>query len=236
VLQQLNAKVNEKMATMVRSIEAALEHMRVGAVKGNVVDADGVSVLYDLFTEFNVQQPTDVNYDFGSLADGELRKMCAGIVRSIQDVLGATPIAGVHAIAGDNFFDALVSEPEVRDSYKNTSMATVLREGYVRPDGERIYGAFEFGGIVFENYRGGVGGTPFVASDVCHHFPVGVPDLFRMNFSPANYLQTVNSAGLPLYAKTTPDPKDRWVDIDVQTNPLPYCTRPAVLIRGISGT
>lgn len=236
VMESIGAKVNEKLQTMLTSIQATLEHMRVGAVKGQVMDADGVTVLYNLFTEFGISAPADANFDFGSHADGYLRKTCADIVRRMQDSLGNAPISGVHAICGNAFFDDLLQDAEVRDSYKQTPMAQVLREGYVYPNGLKVYGAFEFGGIVFENYRGSIGGTPFVDADECHMFPVGVPDLFRIQFAPANYTQTVNTIGLPVYAKTTPDPKDRWVDIDVQSNPLPYCTRPRVLIRGIRGT
>jgi hypothetical protein len=237
-LESIQAKVNERLSTMVQSIEATLEHMRIGAVKGIVLDADGTTELYNLFTEFGISQPADVDFDFGDhTADrGELRAVCASIVRSIQDSLGAAPIMGVHAVCGDSFFDSLLQEQEVVLSYRGTPMAMVLREGYVYPNNMRIYGAFEFGGIVFENYRGSVGGTAFVNTDVAHFFPVGVPDLFRIQFAPANYTQTVNTMGLPVYAKATPDPKDRWVDLDVQSNPLPYCTRPAVLIRGIKGT
>ena len=235
-LEQVQTKVSEKLDVMVQSLEATLEHLRVGAVKGTVVDADGSTVLYNLFTEFDVSPPEDADFNFGDLADGELRKKCADIVRRMQNTLGATPIMGVHSICGDNFFDALVSEPEIRDSFKNTPMSSVLREGFVYPNELKIHGAFEFGGIVFENYRGTIGGTAFVETDVCHLFPVGVPGLFTMAFAPANYMETVNKPGVPIYAKTTPDRGDRWVDIDCQSNPLPYCTRPSVLIRGISGT
>lgn len=235
-VESISAKVMEKLDTMVTSIQATLEHMRVGAIKGRVMDSDGVTVLYNLFTEFGISEPAVTNFDLGSHADGALRKTCAGVVRTMQDALGNAPISGVHAICGNLFFDELLSDAEVRDSYKQTPMAQVLREGFVYPNGLKIYGAFEFGGIVFENYRGSIGGTPFVDDDECHMFPVGVPDLFRIQFAPANYVQTVNTIGLPVYAKTTPDQKDRWVDIDVQSNPLPYCTRPRVLMRGIRGT
>lgn len=237
-LETIQAKVNEKLGTMTRSIAATLEHMRVGAVKGKVLDADGTTTLYDLFTEFNVSQPADEDFRFGEYSEtrGDLRAQVGGVVRRIADTLGAASITGVHSICGDNFFDQLLSEAEVVLSYRGTPMATVLREGVVMPNGMKIYGAFEFGGVVWENYRGSIGGTRFVDTDSCHFFPTGVPGIFKIKFAPANYTQTVNTIGLPVYAKTTPDPKDRWVDIDVQSNPLPYCTRPGVLIRGLNAT
>jgi hypothetical protein len=52
-------------------------------------------------------------------------------------------------------------------------------------------------------------------------------------FSPADFVETVNTRGLPRYAKVAPDSRfQRHVDTHVQSNPLPYCTRPEVLIRG----
>src|SRR5690606_26204575 len=102
--------------------------------------------------------------------------------------------------------------------------------------GQKVYGGFEFGGIVFENYRGSIGGTPFIGANDCRMFPVGVPDLFATAYAPANYIETVNTTGRPMYAKITPAPKGTHVDIDVQSNPLPYCTRPKVLMQGVDNT
>ncbi len=73
----------------------------------------------------------------------------------------------------------------------------------------------------------------YIGADKCHFFPVGVPGLFVNYFAPADYLEAVNTPGLPRYAKTAPDSSfNRWVDIQVQSNPLPICTRPNVLIQG----
>lgn len=36
--------------------------------------------------------------------------------------------------------------------------------------------------------------------------------------------------GLPLYARTIPDrDRDEWVRLEIESNPLPICTRPQVL-------
>lgn len=236
-LEVIQNKVNEKLGTMKQSLEATLEYQRVGAVKGVVYDADGTTVLYNLFNEFGITPYSDINFDFGDSADGDgrLRAKCADIVRKIGTALGATPFVGVHAICGDNFFDDLLKDQEVRESYDGP-MAAVLRDGYVYPNGLGIYGAFEFGGIVWENYRGSVGNNAFVNTEHAHFFPMGAPGLFKTAFGPANYMETVNTIGLPIYSKVTPDPKNTHVDIDAQSNPLVYCTRPKVLIRGIAHT
>jgi hypothetical protein len=236
-LQTIQEKLNEKYNTIVQSLDATLEHLRMGAIKGIVYDADGTTVLYNLFTEFGITPESLVDFDLDNPnGDGLLRQTCADVIRRMANNLGATPFMGVHAECGDAFFDNLLKNEEVRESYKGTPMAQVLREPYVYPNGKKVFGAFEFGGIVFENYRGSVGGTPFVNTNACHMFPVGAPDLFTMAFAPANYLETVNKPGVPMYAKVTPHPKNTHVDVDVQSNPLPYCTRPKVLMQGVDNT
>jgi hypothetical protein len=44
---------------------------------------------------------------------------------------------------------------------------------------------------------------------------------------------TANTIGLPRYAKQAVNQQfARWVMLHVQSNPLPICTRPRVLIKG----
>jgi Phage major capsid protein E len=66
-----------------------------------------------------------------------------------------------------------------------------------------------------------------------YSFPVGVPGLFRQYNAPADFVETANTIGLPRYAKQAVDQQfARWVMLHVQSNPLPICTRPRVLIKG----
>lgn len=229
--------VNGRLLTMSSSLDATLEHLRIGAIKGQILDSDGSTVIYNLFTEFGVSQEAEIDFDLDNAnpAEGILRKKCAQIVRTVGDNLGATPFTGIHCFCGDNFFDDLIAHKEVRDSYKGTSMAEVLRQGYTLPNnpGTKISGAFEFGGIVWENYRGKVGNVSYVDTNKAHFFPVGAQGLFKTYFGPANYMETVNTIGLPKYAKVSPDARfQKFVDIEAQSNPLPICTRPKVLMQG----
>ena len=51
--------------------------------------------------------------------------------------------------------------------------------------------------------------------------------------APADFVETANTIGLPRYAKQAVDQQfARWVMLHVQSNPLPICTRPRVLIKG----
>lgn len=226
--------VNERLEDAVTlSHDPTLEYQRLGALKGIIVNGDGTT-LYNLFTEFGVSQETEIDFDLdnASPASGALRKACAGAVRLIADNLGGVSYSGVHAFCGNAFFDDLLSHKEVVASYTGTPMAEVLRQGYVYPNGQQVYGAFEFGGIVWENYRGKNGSSAMVDTDKCHIFPMGAPGLFRTVYAPADFVETVNTIGLPRYARQYPSQNGKGVHLDTQMNALSYCTRPKVLMKG----
>lgn len=232
-LRSVQQLVNERLEDHALAHDPTLEFQRVGALKGIILNADG-STLYNLFDEFGVSQEAEVDFDLDNAnpANGALRKKCATVQRLVADNLGGVGYTGIHAVCGDSFFDDLLAHKEVTESYKGTPMAQVLREGYVYPSGLKVYGAFEFGGIVWENYRGKVGNTAFVDTDKCHIFPMGVPGLFRTVFAPADYVETVNTLGLPRYVKQYIAQNGKGVHLDSQMNPLSYCTRPKSLIKG----
>jgi hypothetical protein len=94
-------------------------------------------------------------------------------------------------------------------------------------------GSFEYAGIPFEEYRGKIGTVDFTDASRAYFFPVGVLGLFRQYNAPADFAETANTIGLPRYAKQAVDQQfARWVMLHVQSNPLPICTRPGVLIKG----
>lgn len=232
-LQTVQGLVNSRMQEHVlNGFDPTLEYQRVGAVKGIILNGDG-STLYNLFTEFSVSQEAEIDFDLDAAAPatGALRKKCAAAVRLLMDNLGAAPVIGIHAFCGNAFFDDLLGHREVEQSYAATPMASVLRDGYVYPNGLKIYGAFEFGGIVWENYRGLINGSAIIETDKCHIFPLG-GGLWRTVYAPADYMETVNTIGLPRYAKQFAMPNDKGVNLEMQSNALSYMKRPKALLKG----
>lgn len=227
-LEGIQLVIGQRTTTMSRSLDATLEHLRMGAIKGQILDADGSTILYDLFNEFGVSQHEVIDFDLDNAnpASGVLRKKCTQVSRMVSDELGAAAHAGIYCLCGDNFWDELTAHPEVRETFLNQQEAAQLREGLA-------YETFRYGGITFENYLGKVGNVEFIHADEAHFFPVGVPGLFKTYFAPANYAETVNTVGIPKYMKAALDPSfQKWVDLEAQSNPLPLCTRPKVLIKG----
>ena len=50
-------------------------------------------------------------------------------------------------------------------------------------------------------------------------------------YAPADYIETVNTVGLPFYAKQQLMDFDKGVEIETQSNPLCINTRPRTVIR-----
>ncbi|TDA49231.1 major capsid protein, partial [Burkholderia pyrrocinia] len=190
-LEALQTVVNRRLAKMRRQLDATHEFHRIGAIKGTVLDADGKRVLIDLWKYFDIDQ-TVIQFELGK-ADTELRTKCIEVQDAIEDALGATTYTGVRVLCGRVFWNKLISAKSVKETYLASVMAAQLR-GDARE-------AFDFGGCTFERYRGRVGDVGYVADDEAHAIPEGVPDLFISRFAPADYVESVNTTGIPYYAK-----------------------------------
>jgi hypothetical protein len=208
--------VNERLADLRAMHEVTLEHLRAGAIKGLVLDADG-STLLNLFTAFGVSQ-SDAEFDLA----GDVRAQTVAAQRQIEGVLGAEVVSGYRAFCGDDFFDALIEADSIKESLKYQESALLrgdLRSGFL------------YGGVTFENYRGSLGGTPFIPAGEAYVFPEGT-SIFATYFAPADFVETVNTVGLPVYAKQAIDDEfNRWVKLHTQSNPLAICLRPDAVVK-----
>jgi hypothetical protein len=227
-------KVGERMQTAGQSLEYTQEHARVGAIKGIVTYADGQTL--NLFIEYGLAAPAAINFPFSTKpGDGTIRKTCQQVIRTMGNNLDGQMFSGVEAICGDAFFDAMIMSDEVRATYLNQADASELRTAYV--SGGQTWGSFAFGGILWTNYRGyasvaGAASAPMVETDAAYFYPTGVPNLFPTVFAPADYIETVNTMGLPRYVKQYAMPNDKGVHMDTQMNALNFCSRPLALQKG----
>jgi hypothetical protein len=221
-------KVGERMQTAGQSLEYTQEYSRVGAIKGVVTYANGTTL--DLYKEYGLVQPAPINIPLSTKpATGNVRAACAAITRTMGSNLDGQSFTGIEALCGDAFFDALIACDEVRATYLNQTAASELRGPYV--DAGQIWGIFNFGGILWVNYRGYANNAPMIETDLAYLFPLGVPNLFPTVFSPADYIETVNTMGLARYVKQYNMPNDKGIHMDTQMNTLNFCTRPYALVR-----
>ena len=73
-------------------------------------------------------------------------------------------------------------------------------------------------------------GPPVAIGDKALLIPEGVPDLYISVFAPADYMETVNTQGIPYYSMIEPLPFNKGMAGEAQSNPLHLCTRPRAQI------
>ena len=224
-LEAMANVVTDHLQSMRNKHAITLEHLRMGALKGNILDADG-STLYNLFDEFEIT-PKTVNFALGT-ASTDVKKKCLEVLRHIEDNLRGEFMTGVHCLVSPEFFDALTSHSKVKEAYERWEEGAALRND--------MRSGFTFGGITFEEYRGQATDPDrntrrFIASGEGHCFPTGTAESFVTYFAPADFNETVNTLGLPLYAKQCPRKFDLGTELHTQSNPLPLCLRPGVLVK-----
>lgn len=230
-MEAIGGVMARHLETMRNKHAITLEHLRMGALKGKILDADG-SELINLFTEFQIAQQS-VSFEFSLGEDkGKLKEACLELLTQMENGLSGEFSTGIHVLCSPEFFRALITHAEVKTAYQNWQQGVVLIND--------MRSGFNYSGVTFEEYRGqasyvksdGTLGTRrFIAAGEAHAFPLGTVDTFATYCAPADFNETVNTLGQVLYAKQEPRKFDRGTDLHTQSNPLPMCHRPGVLIK-----
>ena len=226
-MAQLDAIINDHLQSLKNKHDITREFLKMGALKGLIVDGDG-STLYNLYTEFGISAKT---VDFALDVDTtEVVTKCFEVLRHMEDNLLGEVMTGCSCWSDSTFFDSLVTHPLVKDAYKYHQEASNRLGGDTRM-------GFNFGGISFSEYRASVANsagstTSFIAAGEAHFFPRGTNNTFTVYDAPADFMETANTIGMPYYAKMVPRKYNRGLDLHTQTNPLPMCKRPGLLVKG----
>ena len=228
-LAQVQQEIGKKMIRLDDDISLTEEHMNLGMIQGIVLDADG-SEIFNWFDEMDVLPNAEVDFDFANSSLAELRQKCRDIKRRMERNSKGAMISGIHAMTGDDFYDKLVTHPEIEKTYLNQQEARLLRGD---SEGD-VFDMFKFGGITFENYRGtDDNSTVAIEGDKCKIFPSRSRGVFVEARAPGESFQVVNRPGRRRYAQLIRDrDRDEWVRVEEKTYPLHICQRPALLESG----
>lgn len=207
-----------RLAKMRAQLDYTIEAHRLAAIKGNFVDVNGAEI--SLYTTFDVgsQQTVDFALNVGTT---KVRQKCMDVIAHIEDGLRGDAFTEVVALCGRDFWADLIEHPALKDTVQGWQAAQSLRAD------PRL--EIEFGGIRFIRYRGT--SLVSIANKEAFAFARGVPNLFITRFAPANYVETVNTIGLPYYSKSEPLPMNKGIALEAQSNPLNICTRPRAVVK-----
>ncbi len=220
--------VMERKLTRMRVKHAQTrEYMEVNALRGIVKDGAGAT-LYNYFTEFGLAQQA-VDFVLGT-AGTQVQAKVRDVLRKIETELKGETMSGVLALVSPEFFDKLIGHAKVEDAYRyfSSTGAQPLREDTRR--------RFPFAGIVFEEYNAtvtlstGVTET-LVAAGEGVAFPIGTLDTFLTYGAPANLIETVNTIGLPMYARQLARPDGSAIEVKTEASILPVNKRPRLAVK-----
>ena len=212
--------VQDELDRMRRNLAATITYHRMGAIKGLVLDADG-STLLDIYSAFGVaQQSQSMELD---QAGTDVRGLIVKAKRLSEKAVAGSMVNGFVALCGETFFDLLVNHGDTKEAFDRYMDGEMLRND--------PRSGFPFGGVVWRELYGKVGNTEFIGTNDAYLIPLGVQDLFITRWAPADYMETVNTLGIPYYAKQELRRMGKGVDLEAQSNPINLCTRPRAVVK-----
>ena len=229
-LDTVKTRADRKMINAVRDIRTTLEYHRVGGACGVLLDADGATVLENYFTVLGVAQPT-YNVAFGTSATQKFIGISADLLNTLEDALGNLAPTGEPPIelCGRTFWKRFISDSSVATAYQYfwaNQKTDPLRE-------DLRYADFEFGNIVWRQYRGQAANSGRFIPDAEAQLVIpGVQGTYLGVFCPPiDLVSKVNTRGLPIYPTVKVLDHDAGYEIRLQSNPLHIMTRPAAAIQ-----
>jgi hypothetical protein len=221
-VQSVMNVLKQKMTVAKGNLDLTLEYHRIGAIKGLILDADGTSPVMDMYATFGVSQSSQ-NFILGT-AGTRVKDKIADIKRTIRTKLGGRSFTGVEVLCSAAFFDSLTRHATIEKAFELYNQNSYARND---PRGS----AFNFGDVTFREYLGGVGAVDFITAGEAYAYPTGVSGLFQTAYAPAPYMETVNTTGLPYYAKQEAMAYNKGVEFEAQSNPINLCTLPETVVK-----
>jgi len=222
-VEAVQTKVAERLGKMKANLDLTLEFHRVGAIKGQVLDADG-SVLHDMYSIFGMTQ-TVVPWNIATVsAAGDVKQSSIDLKRAIQAALGGRSYKNALVLCSQGFFDDMVKHQSVAKAYSNFQNTNFFNTDQSEAD-------FAFAGVTYRIYLGGTSAGDFIPDGEAYGLPIGVPGQFITRYAPADYMETVNTNGLPYYAKQELMRMNKGVDFEAQSNPINLNTLPETVFR-----
>lgn len=224
-MQAVMGVLNEKLMTMSAKHDITREWLMATALRGQVRDADN-SVLLDSFAAFGISQHVQ-DFDFTANTPA-IRTAAAQLIRYMEDNLLGERMSSIRVFCSPGFWDSLVADEEVQAAWNRWQDGDWIRANPLA--------AFRLYGLEWEEYRGQSADAAgnarlFIPANEAIAIPMGTLSTFQMVYAPADFNETANTVGRRLYAKQKERDFERGWDIHTQSNPLPICTRPALLVR-----
>ncbi len=206
--------------------DQTLEYMRVGALKGLVVDGQG-NTLLDIYDTFDL---TEVTFDLDlTNPAADIIGVCTAIYNHVTDNLLGESFTEIQIPCSSSAFNRLIQHPKVEQYWLNSanavSLANMIREdksgGQAGTRGRR----FTFQNLTFVEYHGSVvldDGTssPLIAANTGHAFPAGMRSGWETFYAPPYDIRAANTIGQHIYVSPKELDHGEGIELKTQSNAL----------------
>ena len=208
------------------------EYLKLQAMKGIFKTPDGTTVA-NMFTEFSQTQST-LSLDLDNSAT-DVNAKISELKRLVKAGLKSSTMTGVDVYLDEETFDMLTSHQSIRSYYNFDGASRILRDETAQYMQWGVMEVFEHKGVRFFCYNPTfnlpTGSTEdFLASKTGIAIPRGARGLFRGYNGPTNKLSQVGAPGQEMYLRTYLDPRDDYVEFELEMAPLYFCTQPKSLV------
>lgn len=207
------------------------EYLRWAALRGDVLMPGG-SVLYNVYDLTGETQKT-VQWDLNATGGDPIQDAADEILDYAQLNAFGEPITGYAVFCSPGFHSALRKNDEFRTAFKYFA-------GQINPNRESLRRPFEFkdlwffrelGRASYMNQDGTRTQSLFIPDNEAIAIPLGTRQTFRTYYAPADYIETVNTIGQRLYAKTDVMKFNRGIEIETISQQLNMVLKPRLVIR-----
>lgn len=225
--------VNEKLEGLYAKYEQTFEYWKWGALRGDVLDADGVSVLYNSYDLMGETQP-DFDFKFGTTTEDGALKAAKEVRRYLEKNLKGETMRGMVVIASPEFFDELTQHPSLAKVYEN-------QQARPNPLLDDLHDGFMHGGVLYVEHNGTASYVdPDTGVETEHRFipegeaiaiPMGTQQVFKSYFAPGTMLDNVNMPGQSVYVSPKLLDHNRGIEMFSESAPLFLVQKPRLVLR-----
>ena len=224
---------NTRLETMRAKHDLTHSYLDWGALNGLVLDGEG-KVLLNLYEKFELTE-NSVSFELDTettVVSTKNRDVKALIRKELRGVKAS----GLRVLAGKNFFDKYVSHPNIREELRSYNGSTP------NPARDEIEDTFTFAGLTLERIdeeykvrqaNGTLISKKAVPDDEAIVVPLGTP-FFKRYIAPPDTLSGANTRPAPgskIFVSTEDMKHDKGREIHTESNVLPICIRPQLLVR-----
>lgn len=231
-LENFDEKMLEKLDLIQREYRQTKEFLRWGALKGNVYDADGVKVLYNVYDLMGETQKI-IEWDLEEENDDPIQDGTDELHDYFEDEALGEIITGTVMLCSPGYMKKMKKNKAFREAYKYFA-------GQPNPHRESLRRPFEFKDVLYLQHRGKCTFKKSDGTTVTHQFiptdeaiavPMGTVETFRTFFGPAEFMETVNTIGQEIYVKPDIMKLNMGVELHAFQHSLNLVTKPRLVVR-----